>query len=273
MKTFKIGAVAITLIAMSGCALFQPKKGDQGDSGGGGGGAAPAMDLTKMLKAPSKVSFKADMVKVGWYAKQDMGASGLSTWAVVGEDGDKLHVEYMPPGLKNYGAGADKHRMGLVVNKADGKVVSAVLGKVGEKGKKIEIQPEVKGGEAPAAEDTEVELKHLGGNHPAKLTVVKAGGGEYKSWVGSGGKYEGLLLKSTNPQGGYELKAVGEEKLDIGGTPVDCKMVEYDNGNKTWTCKQDQIKALFSGMAKMEASGTVIAIKAFGTDAKPELKW
>mgnify|MGYP001350773985 CR=1 FL=1 len=265
-------------VVFSGCELLQKKEDDQSSNeqpkdGGQQGGGAPAMDLTKMVQAPPMI-----MVGEGAAVGMKIGVkSGANTHAlaIVGEDGDQWLVE-TDQNLAAYGDSAKDQVMGMWVDKKTGKVNKAVLGKKGEAGKEIKVvqyqMPEQKDG--PQGEDTEVKLK-MGGPYPAKLITMEiANVGTTKSWTGTEGELENVMLKSESPSGSYELKSMPKtETVDCGGTSIETTQLVYDNGLEMHRTENDVIKALNGGSYKTKTSGSETVVTMVATDAKPELKW
>lgn len=261
-------------VVFSGCELLQKKEDDQSgeqpkEGGQQGGGSAPAMDLTKMVQDPPMI-----MVGEGAAVGMKIGVkSGANTHAlaIVGEDGDQWLVE-TDQNLAAYGDSAKDQVMGMWVDKKTGKVNKAVLGKKGEAGKEIKVvqyqMPEQKG------EDTEVKLK-MGGPYPAKLITMEiANVGTTKSWTGTEGELENVVLKSESPSGSYELKEMPKtETVDCGGTSVETTQLVYDNGLELHRTENAVIKALNGGSYKTKTSGNEVVVTMVATDAKPELKW
>lgn len=264
-------------VVFSGCELLQKKEDDQSNNEqpkeGGQQGGAPAMDLTKMVQAPPIVPV-GEGAAVGMMIKVKAGANthGL---AIVAEDGDQWLME-TDQNLAAYGDSAKDQLMGLWVDKKTGKVNKAVLGKKGEAGKEIKVvqyqMPEQK--DAPAGEDTEVKLK-MGGPYPAKLITMEiANVGTTKSWSGTEGELENVMLKSESPSGSYELKEMPKtESVDCGGTSIEVTQLVYDNGLELHRTENDVIKALAGGSYKTKTSGSETMVTMIATDAKPELKW
>jgi len=265
-------------VVFSGCELLQKKEDDQGNKeqpkeGGQQPAAGGGMDLTKMVQAPPIVPV-GEGAAVGMMVKVKAGANTHSL-AIVAEDGDQWLME-TDQNLAAYGDSAKDQLMGLWVDKKTGKVNKAVLGKKGEAGKEIKVvqyqMPEQK--DAPAGEDTEVKLK-MGGPYPAKLVTMEiANVGTTKSWSGTEGELENVMLKSESPSGSYELKEMPKtESVDCGGTSIEVTQLVYDNGLELHRTENAVIKALAGGSYKTKTSGSETMVTMIATDAKPELKW
>lgn len=259
---------------------FEPAKA----AGGPAAAATFKMDVTKMLKAPGKLPVAPDAeVKVGWMARRELTNAGrtmVEKVAIVGEAGDSWQVEYVPAALLGYASmdpGVKDMLMGLVVKKSDWTVTRAVLGKKGTQGKPVGISPVGKGGKAKDdSEEVEVKLK-MGGTYDAKLTkYTVAGFGTTKTWTGLDGLFEGVVLKVDAPKGGKELMAKPNlTEVELGGTSVQVKQCNYDNGDAMWTSDHEIVKAFFFGLVKSTTRATKasISVTHVATDAKPELKW
>ncbi|HBP20598.1 MAG TPA: hypothetical protein DEA08_22765 [Planctomycetes bacterium] len=98
--------------------------------------------------------------------------------------------------------------------------------------------------------------------------------GTTKSWTGTEGELENVMLKSESPSGSYELKSMPKtETVDCGGTSIETTQLVYDNGLEMHRTENDVIKALNGGSYKTKTSGSETVVTMVATDAKPELKW
>ena len=258
-------------VVFSGCELLQKKEDDQSNNEqpkeGQQQGGAPAMDLTKMVQAPPIVPV-GENAEVGMMVQVKAGANTHSL-AIVAEDGDQWLME-TDQNLAAYGDSAKDQLMGMWVDKKTGKVNKAVLGKKGEAGKEIKVvqyqMPEQK--DAPEGEDTEVKLK-MGGPYPAKLITMEiANVGTTKSWSGTEGELENVMLKSESPSGSYELKEMPKTaSVDCGGTSIEVTQLVYDNGLELHRTENDVIKALNGGSYKTKTSGNEVVVTMIKADA------
>ncbi|MBL4847862.1 MAG: hypothetical protein JKY65_20290 [Planctomycetes bacterium] len=267
MKKLGIALLASTLI-FGGCDLLGGKKEEDGGGGGGGGGGA-GMDLTKMVQVYGPKAY-GDKAAVGMKVTSESKAGGTtSTWtiAIVGEDGDNWLVE---SSQETMAYGKDS-LVGMVVQKSDGKVLSAVVGKKGEAGKEIKVNNTMPGkapagGKTPATVDCKIALGTF------KAYLSDAGG--TKTWIGSEGDMMGVMLKVEAAAGGKELKEKPSMvDVDLGGTSVKCRKLVWDNGDVMMMTEHDAVKALAYGMVKNSTKQYSSGVTAVSMDAKPELKW
>ena len=246
---------------------------DNTENNQGGGG----MDPTAFVKANSPVML-GEGADAGMMIARMQDASGQTAklhMAIVADGGDVWHVETVNEGLAAMSASMPDLKgmiVGMVVNKEDGKVTKAMLGKPGEAGKEIEIiHNDPVSAEAPdgVAEDVTIGL----GTFPA-MKYANEGG---TSWVGNGGDLDGVSLKLEVAGGGagsYELSEMpSTETLDIGGTSVKATKFAYSNGNVTWTTENAVITALNGGLAKMTSANYSVEVTEVSTSAEPQLKW
>lgn len=272
MKRF----MAITMIAFAsmsaGCSLFQGKPKEEKPAAEAKPADQPAQPAPAAYvpDAPAKVAFGPGCT-VGWTATQELtsGTTKMTTyWAIVGEAGESWQVEHIAPGMP-----AD-HLMGLTVNKADGVVTKAVLGKKGEAGKDHPIA-KTGAGAAPTPVSEEVTIKL--GKFAAKKTDM---GGGNVSWIGDGGDLNGVLLKSTSAGGTFELAAQPTSDFTpVSGSSMAVTSYKYSNG-MTQKVTNDRIVAAFfpyevgkKGLFGMEMQGMSSKIIAVGPSAKPQLMW
>lgn len=297
MKRIVGALVLVAATALTGCELFQPKKGDQGgdansggDAGGGdanAGGGGGGFDATTMVTAPGKVDIGKG-AKVGFMLKDEMTAGGQtmgSMTAIVADGGDVWHVEHVNAGLAAMANSMPDLKgmiMGLVVNKADGKVTKAMLGKPGEKGKEIKIgdvydTPMQKGPEG-TADTCKIKL----GSFPAMKVVQKAGDSTITSWAGTEGELEGVLLKSTGGGGDYELAEMPSTENVTAGDSVEVTKLKYSNGMEWWLTNDAVVTAFKpwaaekgpgTGMFAMKTKDSTQEVKEVSSKAAAQLKW
>lgn len=272
MKKFGIALLASALL-FSGCELLNKKKEDDGAGGGeaqSGGGAA-AVDPASFTTAYGPIAgLPNDKAKVGMKVVVETKAGGQTTTytaAIVGEEGDNWLIEsgQLVSSYKDY-------LVGMTVAKKDGMIQSAVLGKKGETPKPIKHQNtkpgEATGGTAPTPKVVDCKIA-LG---TFKAYMNEAGG--TKTWVGSEGETQGVLLKMEAAQGGKELKEKpAMVDLDLGGTTVKAKKLVWDNGDIQTTTDHVAVKLLNYGMVENTSQYSSSKVTTVAMDAKPELKW
>lgn len=264
----KVVSIALAGLVLTGCHLFQPKPKQepaQNDSQ-----PPPAAYVPPVPDAPNKVDFGAGCT-VGWKAVQEYDVGGTKSkvwWAIVGDAGDSWQVEHVAMGLP-----AD-HIMGLTVNKSDGKVTKAVLGKAGEAGKEHKIAPEAQGGAAQQGVDEQVTIKI--GTFPAKK--FDYGGGNI-AWIGADGDYKGVMLKMAGAAA-YELSAKpSSDMVPTGKTTLGVTTYTYSNGMKQMVTNDRYVAAFWPvepgkrGMFGMEMQGMKYRVVELDSSAKPQLIW
>lgn len=268
MKKLGIALLASALL-FTGCELLGGKKEDDSAQGGQQGGGAAGMDLSTMVQAYGPKMIGKDAA-VGMKVTLESKAGGQTnswTLAIVGEEGDNWMVE---SSQETMAYGKDS-LVGMVVQKKDGKILSAVVGKKGEAGKEIKVTNTMPGKVTGSAkEPATVDCKIALGTFPAYLT--EAGGS--KTWTGAEGDMKGVLLKMESAQGGKELKEKPSMvDVDLGGTKVKAKKLVWDNGDVMMTTEDATVMSLNGGMVKMSGKQFSTAVTAVAADAKPELKW
>jgi hypothetical protein len=250
---------------------FTPVAAPVVTAGGGGG-----LDPYTFVKAPPTVPVSDEMA-IGWNATQSTEASGQKSersFAVVGEEGDSWRIEYVGPEVTAMAASFPDLQgtvMGMVVNKDDGRVTAAVLGKPGEAGRTIEINPYTEPVEyeapTPVSDSCTIGL----GTFDALRTDTDYG----KSWVGDGGELDGVLLKyeGQDAAANYELAEMPEN----GFTELDetCEWVHYvySNGSESWTTEHPIVGAWFYKSFKSTAATYTAEVTALGTSCEPQLVW
>lgn len=265
----KVVSIALAGLVLTGCHLFQPKPKEE-PAQQSQPAAQPAY-TPPVPEAPYKVDFGAGCT-VGWRATQEYDIGGQKSqvwWAIVGDAGQSWQVEHVAMGLP-----AD-HIMGLTVNKSDGKVTKAVLGKKGEAGKEHPIMKEPAGG-AAAQQGTDEQVTIKIGTFPAKKH--DHGGGNI-SWIGTEGDMKGVMLKMAGAAP-YELSAKPtSDMVPTGKTTLGVTTYTYSNGMKQMVTN-DRIVAAFwpvepakRGMFGMEMQGMKARVIEVGSDAKPQLIW
>jgi hypothetical protein len=244
--------------------------------------AAPAaggykLDLTTMVQAPGFVLIGEDAA-VGMKVKMETVAGGTTTayaTAIVGEDGDHWHVE-TDMGISAYASmspDAKDMLIGMIVEKEGGKVTKAVLGKRGEAGKDIKVMAYTPTKPAEAPEGEAMELEVPAGTYASKLYTNEVQGKTYKSWVGTEGETEGVMLKYEAPDGtGKELSSIAMEDVDL-GVSVEAKKLVYDNKEEMWMTTNVVVKTLAGGLLKSSAATYSMQVKTVAEDAAAELKW
>lgn len=290
MKLFlKTSALALALsFATTGCistpdVKTDDKKDDKKDSkaggdakaGGGGGGGAPAYDPRDSMMAMSPmIGFPKDGagVKEGlWVTRTSSGAAkNTEKWAVVGDAGDSVWIEYQ-------GTGTQGFIQGLIVKKADGVVTKAVAGKKGEKGKDIKIftLPATKAGEPPPTTDEDCAVK--AGSFKSKKMVLKMGETTNTTWSGVDGDTAGVMLKSSDGKNDYELTAIASEEVQVGGKATKVKHLTYSNGWEYWTAPDVQAPFVsYGGVGGTQVKTVMMgntSVADWGEGAKAELDW
>lgn len=273
-------ALVLAAVTLAGCGLTGGKKTDDqgGTEAASGGQAGIDPQFVQVLDTLPGVDVKA--LQKGYTIEQineGPGGKYAVRYAVVAETDSAWIVEHYGAALA-FQAAADKEEylLGLTVNKADGKVTKAVLGKKGEAGVEVKIMASAgsTAGDAPEGTPTEVALK-LGGPFPA--TVIEVSGS--KTWVGTEGELEDVMLKSESAAGTSELMELPSAvEVDADGTKLKATKLVYDNGTEFWITTDPVVAAFFGygpgkGQAKtVTAAGTATVTKV-GTDAAPQLIW
>lgn len=267
MKKLGIALLASALL-FTGCELLGKKEEDNGGGGTQQGGGSAGMDLSTMVQAYGPKMYKD--AAVGMKVKIESKAGGqTNSWtiAIVGEEGDNWLVE---SSAETMAYGKDS-LVGLVVQKSDGKILSGVVGKKGEAGKKIKVNNTMPGkATAEGKEPETVDCKLALGTFPAYYTEA----GPTKMWTGSEGDMKGVLLKMESAQGGKELKEKPSMvDVDLGGTKVKARKLVYDNGDVMMNTEDATVMALNGGLVKMATKQSDMSVVMVASDAKPELKW
>ena len=267
MKKLGIALLASALL-FTGCELLNGKKEDDSAQGGQQGGAA-GMDLSTMVQAYGPKMVGKDAA-VGMKVTVESKAGGqTNSWtvAIVGEEGDNWLME---SSQETMAYGKDS-LVGLVVQKSDGKILSAVVGKKGEAGKEIKVTNTMPGkATGTAKEPTVVDCKIALGTFPSNLH--EAGGS--KTWMGTEGDMKGVVLKMESAQGGKELKEKPSMvDVDLGGTKVKARKLVWDNGDVMMTTEDKTVTTLNGGMVQMSGKQFSTSVTGVASDAEPELKW
>lgn len=265
----KVAALALTSLTLIGCHLLDPKPKKEEPAPAAEPAAEPApAPVAYVPPAPYKVEF-GNGCTVGWRVTQEhenAGGKQQVTWAIVGDQGQVWQVEHVAMGLP-----ADTI-MGLTVNKADGVVTRAVLGKKGEAGVEHPISPAPPATPPAVEEDVTIKI----GTFPAKKTDH---GNDTFSWVGNGGDMNGVLLKMGGAAP-FELAAApSSDHVPTGNTTLAVTSYKYSNG-MTQKVTNDRIVAAFfpyevgkKGLFGYEMPGAKCRITSVGADAKPNLMW
>lgn len=272
-------ALVVAAVTLSGCGLIGGKKtDDQGGTEASGGQAGIDPQFIQVPDTLPGVNYKT--LEKGYTIEQlNEGPSGKYTvrYAVVAETDSAWIVEHYNAALA-FQPAADKedYLLGLTVNKADGKVTKAVLGKKGEAGVEVKIMAASgsTAGDAPKGTPTEVALG-LGGPFPAMVTEISG----TKTWTGTEGELEGVMLKRESAAGASELKELPSAvEVDANGTKIKATKLVYTDGTEMWLTADPVVATFFGygpgkGQAKaVNAAGTATVTKV-GTDAAPELLW
>jgi hypothetical protein len=282
VKLVKLSAAVVALSMAAGCAAFESKddsnknqnKPASGGGASGGGQAAAQPDMREYMQAMSPMMMwpkDGSGMAVGTWTEQKMSGTvnGTTRYAVVEDAGDKLKIEMTGQATQGY-------IEGLVVQKADGKVVEAWAGKKGEKPKKIKIM-EMAQQKAEAPPMTDEDCTVAAGTFKCKKCDIKLPNGTMTTWAGCDGDGNGVSVKvkSADGKGDYELKTLAMEDVTAGGKSMKAKHAAYSNGMEMWMV--DAHPAFFSaaeGMCavKMVASGMTTELN-WGDGAKPEMDW
>lgn len=228
-------------------------------------------DLSALVRAPGRLPL-GEGVEVGYRIEVETQAAGFSRrhfLAVVGESGGRWQIE-TNEGLEAYGAQAADSILGLIVRK-DGVVESALLGAPGQAGVKVQI---LAGGQAPAPRTEQVEVEVPAGTFPALLSTLEVGAQVYRTWTGSEGELEGVLLKFEGPSGSskaLEAEPVAES-ADL-GEGVELRRCTYTNGDAFSYSSDPVIRALAGGLARMKSGGVSRAVTKIGSKAEAKLRW
>lgn len=268
MKKLGIALLASALL-FTGCELLNGKKEDDSQGGGQQQGGAAGMDLSTMVQAYGPKMIGKDAA-VGMKVTVESKAGGQTnawTIAIVGEEGDNWMIE---SSQETMAYGKDS-LVGMVVQKKDGKILSAVVGKKGEAGKKIKVTNTMPGKATGTAKEPKVvDCKIALGTFPSYLS--EAGGS--KTWMGTEGDMKGVILKMESAQGGKELKEKPSMvDVDLGGTKVKARKLVWDNGDVMMTTEDPTVMTLNGGMVKMSGKQFSTSVTAVASDAEPELKW
>lgn len=273
-----IGLMALAMIATTGCELFGSavKKEEKKEDKPAAAPAAPQIDYRDYVTVPGQLTI-GEGAKVGYAVVAESDAAGTKSQvmtAIVNETDEVWHIETTQtvsamPQLKGY-------LIGMVVNKADGKVTKAFCGKPGEDVKDIKISPYQEPPKTPEGTDTEVTLTTaIGGPHKAKMVEISGN----KSYSGLEGELKGVPLKYEAAQGAYELEKVEAAKMDVGGTEIDIKKIILTSGTQFWVTENPVISAMSPygannwGRAALASKGYSLTIVKMSDAHKKELKW
>jgi hypothetical protein len=280
VKLVKLSAAVVALSMAAGCAgiggAAQPapaeKKSDSKPAGGGQAAAAPDMrDYMQAMSPMFNWPKDASGMAVGtWVESKSTGPANSTThYAIVEDAGDKLKIEMT-------GSSTQGYIEGLVVAKADGKVVEAWAGKKGEKPKKIKImEMAVQKSDAPPTTDEDCTV--AAGTFKCKKCDIKLPNGTMTTWAGCEGDGDcvSVKVKSADGKSDYELKALAMEDMTAAGKPMKAKHASYSNGMEMWLVDAHP-PLLTSGVGlcpvKLIASGMTTELN-WGDGAKPEMDW
>lgn len=266
--------IAALGLSHAGCALFggggtdpNNTETEQNEPQNNGGG----MDVHQFVKAPAKLALGPDAAQGQTLTRSfdSSGQTGELFLSIVADAGETWHVEAQNEGLVMMAAAMPDLQgliIGMVVQKSDGSVTSAVLGKPGEAGAPIEILAPLPDS-AGVDEDVTIGL----GTFPA----TKVANDAQTMWTGKGGELDGVLLK-LEPTGGdaYELSEMpSNESVDVGGTAVKARKYTYSDGREVWTTEQAIVAALNGGLLKMTSENYSVEVTRIGTDATARLHW
>ncbi len=244
----------------------------------------PSIDYIQFIQAPGLVPV-SPLFTDGWAIRQKITASGQvmeNYYAIIGEEGSSWRIEHVGPALIGMSASFPDLKtmlMGLLVDKQSGKVLRAVLGKPGEKGKsiKISVMPDMPVAEPPVPlnEDVTIGL----GIFPSKKYVTTYGA----SWTGVEGDLEEVLLKSESSGQSFELAEL-PSWADAVVSEVDLSLSvrKYTNGMEYHIVENEVIAAFYplgkagetnQGIYKMVTVASTQEIVLIKTDTKAQLKW
>lgn len=243
-----------------------------------GGSLAPGQDPAAVhITAPAKLWLLAE-VKVGWLAEKTTRVSGrveVERYAIVGEEEGCWRVEAWCPELSTvarHDPSLQGRLLGLTVRKADGIVISAVLGRPGEAGAPVRISSVVPGPPMDSPPQGVPDPVTIAGGEYAAIRRTQHG---VTTWTGTEGATSGLLLK---------LRQAGKEDLvlvapptpgvaDVGGTTFDTVELVYSSGLKQSYTRHEVIVAIFGGLLRMESKTVHAEVTRVETDAAPQLIW
>ena len=255
-------ATLLVAFALVGCAGAQTT-----DDGGSDGETVTG----PAAKAQVAGSFSMYGGAVGYAITTEIDAESFdssNTIAIVADLGDAWGVETTTSATPDY-------VIGLTVDKVDGKVTSAVMGKVGERGVTIKIldytPPPVAEPQPGVAEDVAIEI----GTFPSIKVVADYG----TSWTGTEPELKGILLKYASEAESYELAELPDVTTEsVSGATIEVTKLIYSNERTEWRTRNPVVAALRPleagvGMLRRSNASSTTEVTVVETDARPQLRW
>lgn len=236
--------------------------------------AGQQSSVLQAYQAPARIPV-SPALRVGWHATQkttQFGQEYVTSYAIVGEQGDTWLVEHVNPGFAALLAGypeLEGTRLGLTVRKADGRVLKAVAGKPGEKGTELQVTEDIPLQSPPAPQGVRERVAVPAGTFQA-LRTESAG---TTVWTGLDGAVEGVVLKMTGAQEKALTVAPTEEKARVGDVELSVIRTAYDDGEEVWTTLQPAVHTWFRGSFRHRTAQMERAVVELGTGAQPTLAW
>jgi hypothetical protein len=227
----------------------------------------PAVDMSAYVAVmPTYKHVLHEGLAVGHWSEVRMEAGGqksVTRTGCVGETDSEWIIEF------DNQMNQKDLMLAVFVDKETGNATKAFVGKRGKKGKAKDVppQPTPVEGDAPEAEEEEIEVG--AGTYEAR----KYENSGITSWSGIDGDAEGVLLKMKGANIEEELLELEMTELEVSGTNFPCKRLKYKaNMGEMWQASGDPMP-YFKAPLKSKTPYSASELVGQGDDASPAFEY